>query len=176
MRTTHEPAAGAHSPDGPAGSTSRPAREKAADKQTAADGGHCVGFVRWPEEPKTGLPLDWRVVLARLAPIRRRWDLAILANLDRGTGSPAELLEVINGQAATGRQLSPQVLSGRLRRLGEAGYVGYAEVSRIPRRRRYWLLPRGRCLLDALVMLDGWYQTQGSCDSTARAAGAAQSS
>ncbi len=116
------------------------------------------------------------MVLARLGPVRRRWDLAILASLDRGIGSPAGLLEVINGQAGSGLRLSPQVLSGRLRRLEEAGYVGYAEVSRIPRRRRYWILPRGRRLLDALTMLDDWYDAQGPGAIAADAAGSEQPS
>jgi DNA-binding HxlR family transcriptional regulator len=111
------------------------------------------------------LPLDWRAILARLTPVRRRWDLAILANLAGGIDSPAGLLEAINGQAGNGLKLSPQVLSGRLRRLEESGYVGYAEVSWIPRRRRYWLLPHGLRLLDALTVLDAWYEAQNPCDA-----------
>ena len=175
MRMTHEAADGAHSPDGLTGPALQPGREPAAGKQAAAGGGRHDGL-RLPEPRKPGLPLDWRMVLARLAPVRRRWDLAILASLDRGIGSPAGLLEVINGQGGTGRQLSPQVLSGRLRRLQEAGYVGYAEVSRIPRRRRYWLQPRGRRLLDALTVLDAWYEAQGPCAIAAEAAGSGQPS
>jgi DNA-binding HxlR family transcriptional regulator len=73
--------------------------------------------------------------------------------------------QVLLRKLAPGRQLSPQVLSGRLRRLEEAGYVEYAEISRIPRRRRYWLLPRGRRLLDALNVLDAWYEAQEPCDN-----------
>jgi DNA-binding HxlR family transcriptional regulator len=160
MRTTHEQTAGAWSPDGPAGPVSRPGCEMTAAEPTAAPDGGGADVLPLPELLRTGSPLDWRAVLARLAPVRRRWDLAILATLDRDIGFPADLLEVINGQAGNGRQLSPQVLSGRLRRLQEAGYVGYAEISRIPRRRRYWLLPRGRRLLDALTMLDAWYEAQ----------------
>src|ERR1017187_8990154 len=56
-------------------------------------------------------------------------------------------------RAGPGRQLSPQVLSGRLRRLEETGYVRHAEISRIPRRRSYWLLPRGRLLIEDLGAL-----------------------
>src|ERR1035441_8397750 len=94
-------------------------------------------------------PLDWRDVMTRLDPVRRRWDLAILANLRQDAGRrPADLLAAINGQAGPGQQLSPQVLSGRLRRLEETGYVRHAEISRIPRRRSYWLLPRGRLLIE----------------------------
>jgi DNA-binding HxlR family transcriptional regulator len=129
----------------------------------------CLRVQRQP-----GSLLDWRDILARLAPVRHRWDLAILANLEGGIDRPADLLQVINGQARTGQQLSPQVLSGRLRRLEEAGYVGYAEISRIPRRRSYWLQPRGRRLLDALSVLDAWYDAQGPCDNATGAAGAAQ--
>jgi len=98
--------------------------------------------------------LDWRDVITRLDPVRRRWDLAILANLRQDAGRrPADLLAAINGQAGPGQQLSPQVLSGRLRRLEETGYVRYAEISRIPRRRSYWLLPRGRLLIEDLGAL-----------------------
>jgi DNA-binding HxlR family transcriptional regulator len=148
MRMTQEAADGAHSPD----------------ERTGPTGGHDDGL-RMPEPRVPGSPLDWRTVLARLAPVRRRWDLAILANLARDIGNPAGLLEVINAEAGNGQQLSPQVLSERLRRLGEAGYVGYAEVSRIPRRRKYWLLPRGRHLLDALTQLYDWYEAQAPCDA-----------
>jgi DNA-binding HxlR family transcriptional regulator len=99
-------------------------------------------------------PLDWRDVMTRLDPVRRRWDLAILANLRQDAGRrPADLLAAINGQAGPGQQLSPQVLSGRLRRLEETGYVRYAEISRIPRRRSYWLLRRGRLLIEDLGAL-----------------------
>ena len=101
-------------------------------------------------------PLDWRDVMTRLDPVRRRWDLAILANLRQDAGRrPADLLAAINGQAGPGQQLSPQVLSGRLRRLEETGYVRYAEISRIPRRRSYWLLRRGRLLIEDLGALGG---------------------
>ncbi len=174
MRMTHEAADEAHSPDGLTGLTRQPGCEMTAGKRAAAAGHH--DDLRPLELRKPGSPLDWRTVLARLAPVRRRWDLAILASLDRGIGSPAGLLEVINGQAGSGPRLSPQVLSGRLRRLEEAGYVGYAEVSRIPRRRRYWILPRGRRLLDALTMLDDWYDAQGPCAIAADAAGSEQPS
>src|ERR1019366_9224568 len=96
-------------------------------------------------------PLDWRDVMTRLDPVRRRWDLAILANLRQDAGRrPADLLAAITGQAWPGQQLIPQGLSGRLRRLEETGYVRYAEFSRIPRRRSYWLLRRGRLLVEGL--------------------------
>lgn len=176
MRITHETVAAGRSPDGLLGRMLRFGRGAAAQQQTAGDGGGCDGTRRLPMPRKTGSPLDWRGILARLAPVRHRWDLAILANLERGIESPADLLEVINEQVGNGRQLSPQVLSGRLRRLEEASYVGYAETSRIPRRRTYWLLPRGRHLLDALNMLDAWYAAQGPCDGATGTVGTGQPS
>jgi DNA-binding HxlR family transcriptional regulator len=140
-------------------------RGPAARQQPAGDGRR-NGALCLPEPREPGSVLDWRDIRARLAPVRHRWDLAILATLEAGIDRPADLLQVINGQAGTGPQLSPQVLSGRLRRLEEAGYVGYAEISRIPRRRKYWLQPRGRQLLDALSLLDAWYETQGGVART----------
>jgi DNA-binding HxlR family transcriptional regulator len=164
MRTTHDETAEANSPAGPA---TRPDCEMTPAPRTASDGGGRDCVLSLPGLLQAASPLDWRAVLTRLAPVRRRWDLAILATLDRDIGIPADLLEVINGQAGNGQQLSPQVLSGRLRRLQETGYVGYAEISRIPRRRRYWLLPRGRHLLDALTVLDAWYEAQRPCGNAA---------
>lgn len=165
MRINHEAAAAERSSAGIFGRMLRLGGGTAARKQAADDAVRCGRALCLPVPRQANSPLNWRGVLTRLAPIRHRWDLAILANLEEGIDSPAELLEVINGQAGVGRQLSPQVLSGRLRRLEEAGYVGYAEISRILRRRRYWLLPRGRRLLDALNLLDAWYEAQEPCDS-----------
>ena len=154
MQRTHQVAAG-HSPDRLLGRALRLGRGITAKKRPAVSG-----------DRRDDALLDWRDVLRRLAPVRHRWDLAILANLAAGISSPAGLLEMINDQAGNGMQLSPQVLSGRLRRLEEAGYVGYAEVSRIPRRREYWLMPHGRRLLEALGALHAWYEAQGSCAGT----------
>jgi DNA-binding HxlR family transcriptional regulator len=172
MRMTHQ-AAAEGSLAGSLGRIFRLDRGTAARKRLADDG-RCVDTLWRPALRQAGSPLDWRDILTRLAPVRHRWDLAILANLEGGIDRPADLLQVINGQAGTGRQLSPQVLSGRLRKLEEAGYVEYAEISRIPRRRSYWLRPRGRRLLDALSVLDAWYEAQGPCDNTTGAAGATQ--
>lgn len=97
------------------------------------------------------LALDWRAVQARLGPVRHRWDLAILCNLDEGNGSrPADILAGINSQAATGRQLSPQVLSGRLRELERNGYIRHDDLSVMPLHRVYYLQPPGRALLSDL--------------------------
>ena len=169
MRMTHQAAAAGDSHPGLLGRILRLGRGTAAGGQLARGGDDDAACLRVPRQP--GSLLDWRDILARLAPVRHRWDLAILANLEGGIDSPAGLLQVINGQTRAGQQLSPQVLSGRLRRLEEAGYVGYAEISRIPRRRRYWLRPRGRRLLDALSVLDAWYEAQGPCDGVTDAAG-----
>jgi DNA-binding HxlR family transcriptional regulator len=171
MRMTHQAAAAGDSHPGLLGRILRLGRGTAASGQLADGGDDDAACLRVPRQP--GLLLDWRDILARLAPVRHRWDLAILANLEGGIDSPAGLLQVINGQARAGQQLSPQVLSGRLRRLEEAGYVGYAETSRIPRRRRYWLRPRGRRLLDALSVLDAWYEAQGPCDNATGVPGTA---
>lgn len=95
--------------------------------------------------------LDWRVVQARLGPLQRRWDLAILCNLDRAAGCrPADLLAAINSQAGTGRSLSPQVLSGRLRDLEHNGYLRHVDLSVMPLRRVYYLQPPGHALLGDL--------------------------
>ena len=92
--------------------------------------------------------LDWRAVLTRLAPVRHRWDLAILCNLREDTGCrPADLLAAINVQSGAGRQLSPQVLSGRLRMLEHDGYVRHEDLSVMPLHRAYYLQPLGQALL-----------------------------
>ena len=171
MRMTHQAAAAGSSQAGLLERILRLGRGSAASGQLA-DGGRGDGALRLPVPRQPGSLLDWRDILTRLAPVRRRWDLAILANLEGGVDRPADLLQVINGQAGTGQQLSPQVLSGRLRRLEESGYVGFAEISRIPRRRRYWLRPRGRRLLEALSVLDAWYEAQEPCENATDAAGA----
>jgi DNA-binding HxlR family transcriptional regulator len=90
-------------------------------------------------------------VLAQLGPVRHRWDLAILSNLDKTAGRrPADLLAVINSQAGPGRQLSPQVLSGRLRALERDGYVRHEDLSVMPLHRVYFLQPPGHALISDL--------------------------
>jgi DNA-binding HxlR family transcriptional regulator len=137
--------------------------------------GKLRGRVRWPSRgdaddgpgrPGSGGPdgvgaskiqrpaLDWRVVQARLGPVQRQWDLAILCNLDEAAGCrPAALLAAINSQAATGRQLSPQVLSGRLRKLEQGGYVRHVDLSVMPLHRVYYLQPPGQGLLSDLARI-----------------------
>ena len=105
--------------------------------------------------------MDWQNLMSRLAPLRTRWDVALLANLagsDRPV-RPADLIKAINAQSGDG-QLSWKVMEDRLRRLEASGYVARREVLHVPRETRYWLLPRGRRLMGALDLLDAWYDEQ----------------
>jgi DNA-binding HxlR family transcriptional regulator len=98
--------------------------------------------------------LDWRAVQARLSPVRHRWDLAILCNLDEADGRrPADLLAAVNSQAGAGRQLSSQVQSGRLRELEHDGYIRHEDLSVMPLHRVYYLQPRGRSLISDLARI-----------------------
>lgn len=136
--------------------------------------GRLLRLLRWPRGNSDGPPgeagsggpdgadagegqrqaLDWRAAQERLGPIRHRWDLAILCNLDEVTGSrPADLLAAINSQARSGRQLSPQVLSGRLRGLEQDGYVRHEDHSVMPLHRFYYLQPPGLELISDLARI-----------------------
>jgi DNA-binding HxlR family transcriptional regulator len=100
--------------------------------------------------------LDWRLVQARLDPLKHKWDLAILCNLEEGSGRrPKDLLALINAQAGTARQLSPQVLSGRLRHLEQSGYVRHVDLSVMPLHRTYYLQPPGKALIRDLARIIG---------------------
>jgi DNA-binding HxlR family transcriptional regulator len=105
--------------------------------------------------------MDWRSLRDRLAPLRMRWDLAVLANLADGDGPlrPTDLIEAINAQSGS-RHISWKVLEERLKQLEADGYIARREVSRIPREIRYRLLPPGRRLIRAATMLDAWYSGQ----------------
>jgi DNA-binding HxlR family transcriptional regulator len=95
--------------------------------------------------------LDWRAVQAQLTPVRHRWDLGVLCNLAEEAGCrPADILAAINVQAEPGRQLSPQVLSGRLRELEHRGYIRHEDLSVMPLHRVYYLRPPGRRLIEDL--------------------------
>jgi DNA-binding HxlR family transcriptional regulator len=100
--------------------------------------------------------LDWRVAQERLDPLKHKWDLAILCNLEEGSGRrPKDLLALINAQAGTERQLSPQVLSGRLRHLEQNGYVRHVDLSIMPLHRTYYLQPPGKALIRDLARIIG---------------------
>ena len=112
--------------------------------------------------------MDWQSVLYRLAPLRMRWDLAIVANLaDSDETRPADLIKAINAQAAAGH-ITWKVLEVRLRQLEATGYIARREVPGGPRETRVWLLPRGRRLIAGLTALETWYDEQDpgtDCDS-----------
>jgi DNA-binding HxlR family transcriptional regulator len=77
-----------------------------------------------------------------------------LSNLDPATGRrPKDVLVAVNAQAETEYTLSPQVLSARLRRLEEGGYVRHADSSAAPLRRLYYLSPDGTSLIDDLLAI-----------------------
>ena len=100
--------------------------------------------------------LDWRAVQAQLGPVRHRWDLAILCHLDGAVGCrPANLLAAINSEADNDRQLSPQILSGRLRELERNGYVRHQDLSVMPLHRLYYLQPPGQALISDLLRIIG---------------------
>ena len=119
-------------------------------------------------------PPDWPQLTGRLrvvvTVVRHRWDLPILANLDGEQGTrPGDLVGAVNSQAgwwaqllgeacpqAGQVQLSPQVLSLRLRALERGGYVRHAEITRIPRVRLYFLLPKGLAALHSVRGLAPW--------------------
>lgn len=110
--------------------------------------------------------MNWQNLMNRLAPLRRQWDLAVLANLAAGTERPGDLIEAINAQAADGRRIGWKVLNDTLRRLETSGYVGRQEMSNVPRETRYWLCPPGYRLLSALTLLDTWYNDHEAGDDS----------
>jgi len=70
--------------------------------------------------------VNWQDLMNRLAPLRRRWDLAVLANLAAGTARPKDLIGAINAQASDGRRISWKVLNDTLRRLEGSGHIACA--------------------------------------------------
>jgi DNA-binding HxlR family transcriptional regulator len=98
--------------------------------------------------------LDWREAQALLGPVRHRWDLAIICNLGEDAGSrPADILAAVNSQSGADRQLSPQVLSGRLRELEQGGYIRHEDLSVVPLHRVYYLQPPGQALISDLATI-----------------------
>jgi DNA-binding HxlR family transcriptional regulator len=97
------------------------------------------------------LVLDWHAVQDRLAPVRQKWDLAILAALYWRDGlAPAQIAAVINSHAVPGEHLCQQVLSPRLAVLEAAGWVRHEDMLNRPLRRVYFLCPRGTALVEEL--------------------------
>lgn len=70
------------------------------------------------------IDVDWPDLMSELAPLRRRWDLPVLASLAGWPRRPTDLIEAINGQAPGGRRISWKVLNDTLRRLEASGHVG----------------------------------------------------
>jgi DNA-binding HxlR family transcriptional regulator len=107
--------------------------------------------------------MDWQKLTTWLAPVGRRWDIAVLANLppDGNWIRPADLLNAINAQAGPERQISWKVLKETLRRLEGDGYIARKEMTRVPRETRYWILDPGRRLVEALTLLEAWYEADG---------------
>jgi DNA-binding HxlR family transcriptional regulator len=125
-----------------------------------SDGDCGLGTSASPEAGKADVEgeacraLDWHAVQAQLSPVRHRWDLAILCHLNDALGSrPADLLAAINSEAKDGRQLSPQVLSGRLRELERCEYVRHEDLSLMPLHRLYYLQPPGQALISDLLRI-----------------------
>ena len=114
--------------------------------------------------------MNWQNLMDRLAPLRRQWDLAVLANLAAGTERPSDLIEAINAQATNGRRIGWKVLNDTLRRLERSGYVARQEMQSVPRETRYWLRPPGHRLLAALRLLDTWYDEHEPGDDSRRRA------
>jgi hypothetical protein len=73
---------------------------------------------------------DWQNLASWVAPVGRRWDIAVLVDLppDGGWTRPANLLDAINTQAGPERQISWKVPEEILRRL-EAGQARGRTVS-----------------------------------------------
>ena len=123
----------------------------------AGDGSTAGAAARHRGEPSAGCgQLDWQKAQEQLGPVRPRWDLAILSNLDPETGGrPKDVLVAVNAQTETDHTLTPQVLSARLRYLEQDGYVRHADSSAAPLRRVYYLLPQGKRLIDDLLAIVG---------------------
>lgn len=118
----------------------------------------CAPAGRPEDGPGTVTVLNWIHLRARLAAVRGRWDLAVLANLALGTTRPGDLLEAIRSQAPRDRPLSWTVLTRTLRRMEDEGYVGHREISQLPRVTRYWLTSGGEYLVTWLAHVDSYQE------------------
>jgi DNA-binding HxlR family transcriptional regulator len=101
--------------------------------------------------------VNWQNLMNRLAPLRRQWDLAVLANLAAGTERPGDLIEAINAQASDSRRIGWKVLNDTLRRLERSGFVARQEMPGVPRETRYRLRLPAQRLISAVSVLDTWY-------------------
>lgn len=110
--------------------------------------------------------MNWQSLMNRLAPLRRQWDLAVIANMASGTERPGDLIEAINAQASDGHRIGWKVLNDTLRRLERSGYVARQEMPGVPRETRYRLRPPGHRLVSALSQLDTWYDDHEPGDDT----------
>jgi DNA-binding HxlR family transcriptional regulator len=119
--------------------------------------------VRHGDLPKDCLStdlMDWQNLTDWLAPVGRRWDIAVLANLppDGDWIRPADLRDTINMQVGPERQISWKVLKETLRRLEADGYIARKDMTRVPRETHYWMLDPGRRLVVALSLLEAWHE------------------
>jgi DNA-binding HxlR family transcriptional regulator len=105
--------------------------------------------------------VDWQRLATWLAPVRRRWDLAVLVNLTTSDNGmrPAELIKTINMQSRDG-QISWKVLEDRLRSLEASGYIAREQLPNVPRTTRYWALPPARRLITALTAVEIFYEAR----------------
>jgi hypothetical protein len=119
-----------------------------------AAGGCDAGVPGQFEDPNGGLSQN---LMSRLAPLRRQWDLAVLANLAAGTERPGDLIEAMNAQASD----SPRV--GWKSSTTHRG--GWNEAATSPDRRCRACrarpvtggAPPGHRLTSAASLLDTWY-------------------
>jgi len=103
--------------------------------------------------------MDWPGLTQELAPLRRRWDLPVLASLTGGAMRPGDLIEAINSQAGADRVIGWKVLTDTLRRLEASGHVARRQVPGVPRQTWYCLCPPGLRLISALTVLEDWYRS-----------------
>jgi len=82
-----------------------------------------------------GNRMDWQNVTSWLAPVGRRWDIAVLANLppDGSWSGRRSFSTPSTRQAAPERQVSWKVLGETFRRLEAGGYIARREMTRVPR-------------------------------------------
>jgi DNA-binding HxlR family transcriptional regulator len=110
--------------------------------------------------------MDWPGLTQELAPLRRRWDLPVLASLAGGAMRPADLIKTINSQAGNDRAIGWKVLTDTLRRLEVGGHVARRQVAGVPRQTWYGLRPPGQRLLAAVAVPEAWYRSNDTAAGT----------